>query len=130
MIAQEEVDAKDDAPALSLETPALNLEDEFDKIFQPYAEDAGITKEEIDDELREARSRFSKLENKGCHEKPEGRRLREKIVDLIRLVELRNLIILNENTSEMTGVRDESKEQVVGTYGDKTVVTDRCCVVM
>ena len=132
MVAQEEVDAKDDAPALSPETAALNLEDEFGKIFQPYAEDAGITKEEIDDELREARSRFSKLKNKGRHETPEGRRLRKKIGDFARLVALRDLINLDENTSKETGVSDEIKQQVVGTGSDKTVVTDEscCCVVM
>ena len=91
-VEAQEVEAKEDAPALDLEA-------EFDKLFQPYAKYSGITKDEIDDELREAQESFSKLRKKGRHETPEGQELQKKIDDFERLVELRDLIISAKNTS-------------------------------
>ena len=99
-VEAQEVEAKEDAPALDLEA-------EFDKLFQPYANYSGIEKDEIDDELREAQESFSKLRKKGRHETPEGQELQKKIDDFERLVELRDLINTSNDQSWIQELRSE-----------------------
>ena len=116
MVIQEEVEVKEDAPAREfmvpprdLEASARDLEAEFDKLFQPYADDEGIKKEDIDYDLREAQGSFSKLRKKGRHEKPEGQRLQKK-TDFERLVEVSDLISAKSISNGQSSIQELRSE--------------------
>ena len=61
MIVQEKVATKVDAQ---------EPEAEFAELFQPYAEELGITEEDIDDEVSEAQVALDKLREKGRDKTP------------------------------------------------------------
>ena len=83
IILQQEVEPEVDAPA---------REAEFANLFQPYAVEMGITKQDIDDELVEAQGRLDKLREKGREETRSGKKVQKQIDDFTRLVALRRLM--------------------------------------
>lgn len=114
------------------------LQSEFDRLLRPYAEDWAVAEDDIDDELRDAQERMTKLREKGRHNKF----LHQKITDFERLVELRDLLRnppsvegtealgskcddVSRAHTEVTGACDEPKDHhdsadgggFVGTYG-------------
>ena len=62
------------------------LQAEFDELLQPYTELSGMSKEDIDEDLSDARGRNATLLKKGRCNKI----LQQKVKDLERLVELRH----------------------------------------
>ncbi len=68
------------------------LQSEFDKLLHHHVEDSGISKDDIDEELADAKERMAKLRKKGRHDTRLGKALQSRINDLGRLVELRDLL--------------------------------------
>ena len=74
------------------------LQSEFYNLLLPYAEDSGVKKEDIDEELFDAREQMAKLCSKGRHSKA----LLRKIADFERLVRLRDLMVSSAQTGPPT----------------------------
>ena len=77
---------------LALIVPAHDVsQSEFDNLFQSYADVLGITKDDIVDELSDAKEMMANLRKKGREDTARGKSLQRRIGDFERLVELRSL---------------------------------------
>lgn len=79
------------------------LQDEFNQLLLPYAEESGITEDDIDHELADAQKRMTHLRREGRDQTPESQLLQLKINDFERLVKLRALMVeaqIQEHESE------------------------------
>ena len=66
---------------------------EFDELLHAYAEESGITKDDIEEELAEAEKCLVKLYKQNRHHTPKGQRMQRRVQDLKRLVELRDTMV-------------------------------------
>lgn len=73
------------------------MQSEFDHIFRSYADVLGITKDDIDEELADAKEMLANLRNKGRQDTTRGKSLQRRIADFERLVELRSLACAGSN---------------------------------
>ena len=69
------------------------LQSEFSRLLHPYAEESGVTRDDIDDQLSQAKERMQHLRAKGKHTRSKGQLLQRRIADFERLVELRTLMM-------------------------------------
>ena len=67
----------------------------MDQLLRSHAkdDDSDIGRDDIDDELADAKRRMEKLRRNGNHETKEGSVLQQKITDLKRSVKLRQLVV-------------------------------------
>ena len=128
------------------------LKSDFDEVFYRYNEVSGVTEDEIDDELRDAEERMTKLREKG---RRGSNALTQKITNFKRLVELRDLLTtppaprteevlesecddLSRPHTEVTVVSDEIRQLHSSAVDTVDRVTDEeevikcccCCTVM
>ena len=66
---------------------------EFDKLLHTYAEESGITKDDIEDELAEADKCLVKIHKKNRNHTPKGQRMQRRAQDFKRLVQLRDTMV-------------------------------------
>ena len=69
------------------------LQSEFSRLLHPYAEESGVTRDDIDDQLSQAKESMQHLRAKGKHTRSKGQLLQRRIADFERLVELRTLMM-------------------------------------